>query len=87
MLFDDKTHLRIPGPTPIPPRVTRAMQQPMVGHRSEEASQLLIACSNKLKPVFGTQNQQPLIQQTPRAAGSCPYPQRGRIIEGESPKG
>ncbi|SFJ91936.1 pyridoxal-phosphate-dependent aminotransferase family protein [Thermoflavimicrobium dichotomicum] len=60
MLFAEKFQLRIPGPTPIPPSVQRAMNQPMIGHRSQEASQLVRECSDRLKPIFGT-NQQPLI--------------------------
>lgn len=54
MVFQDKFHLRIPGPTPIPPRVQQAMAKPMIGHRSNIASQLLQECINQLKPVFGT---------------------------------
>lgn len=46
--------LRIPGPTPIPPSVTRAMTQPMIGHRSEEAKELFKRVKEKVKPVFGT---------------------------------
>lgn len=53
-MISDKTRLRIPGPTPIPPRVVRAMSQPMIGHRSQECSQLIEELSNRLKPVFGT---------------------------------
>jgi aspartate aminotransferase-like enzyme len=54
MAFPEKLHLRIPGPTPIPPRVMQAMQKPMIGHRSEQASSLYLECSAKLKPIFGT---------------------------------
>lgn len=46
--------LRIPGPTPIPPSVNRAMMQPMIGHRSEEAKELFQRVKEKVKPVFGT---------------------------------
>lgn len=46
--------LRIPGPTPIPPSVNRAMTQPMIGHRSEEAKKLFERVKEKVKPVFGT---------------------------------
>lgn len=60
MPFKDKFHLRIPGPTPIPPQVQRAMSQPVIGHRSNLASRLIRECSERLKPVFGT-SQQPLI--------------------------
>jgi aspartate aminotransferase-like enzyme len=60
MAFSEKTHLRIPGPTPIPPRIQRAMQQPMIGHRSGLASELIVECSVKLKPIFGT-SESPLL--------------------------
>lgn len=46
--------LRIPGPTPIPPSVTRAMTKAMIGHRTKEAMDLLVGVKEKLKPVFGT---------------------------------
>ncbi|SFX80874.1 aspartate aminotransferase [Thermoactinomyces sp. DSM 45891] len=60
MPFNEKFHLRIPGPTPIPPRIQQAMTHPMIGHRSSEASTLIRECSDRLKRVFGTQ-QQPLL--------------------------
>lgn len=60
MTFSEKFYLRIPGPTPIPPRVQQAMNQPILGHRSQEASQLIDECSQRLKPIFGTK-QDPLI--------------------------
>ena len=53
-------HLRIPGPTPIPPRVQQAMNQPMIGHRSKECSALIHDLSNRLRLIFGTK-QNPLI--------------------------
>ncbi len=54
MVFQDKFHLRIPGPTPIPPRIQQAMAKPMIGHRSNIASKLLQECTSQLKPLFGT---------------------------------
>ncbi|SDZ09622.1 alanine--glyoxylate aminotransferase family protein [Thermoactinomyces sp. DSM 45892] len=60
MTFSEKFHLRIPGPTPIPSRVQQAMNQPIFGHRSQEATQLIRECSQLLKPIFGTQ-QDPLM--------------------------
>lgn len=60
MTFSAKFHLRIPGPTPIPPRVQQAMNQPILGHRSQESSRLIYECSQRLKPIFGTV-QDPLI--------------------------
>ncbi len=53
MLVDQQI-LRIPGPTPIPPAVQRAMNKPMIGHRSEETSTLLKNARPKLQKVFGT---------------------------------
>ncbi|GAA0367138.1 pyridoxal-phosphate-dependent aminotransferase family protein [Bacillus horti] len=53
MLPDHQT-LRIPGPTPIPPSVQKAMAQGMIGHRSSDFKQLLQEISPRLKPIFGT---------------------------------
>src|SRR5690625_3554520 len=46
--------LRIPGPTPIPPSVQRAMGQPMIGHRGQETKELIQRIKPKLSKVFGT---------------------------------
>lgn len=48
--------LRIPGPTPIPPRIQRAMSEPMIGHRGDEAKQLLQTIRPKLQSIFGTKD-------------------------------
>ncbi len=56
-MLPDQQILRIPGPTPIPPRVQRAMSQPMIGHRGDEAKELLEDITPKLKPVFGTEEE------------------------------
>lgn len=53
-MFEDKVILRIPGPTPIPPRVQQAMSRPMIGHRSGQFSKLFAETAAKLKPFFGT---------------------------------
>ncbi|WJQ84009.1 pyridoxal-phosphate-dependent aminotransferase family protein [Brevibacillus brevis] len=53
-MFADKMILRIPGPTPIPPRVQTAMNQPMIGHRSGKFSALFARTAERLKPYFGT---------------------------------
>lgn len=53
-MFTDKMILRIPGPTPIPPRVQMAMSQPMMGHRSGQFSSLFASTAERLKPYFGT---------------------------------
>ncbi|WP_082232010.1 pyridoxal-phosphate-dependent aminotransferase family protein [Halobacillus massiliensis] len=46
--------LQIPGPTPIPPSVNRAMSQPMIGHRGQKCKELLEDLAPRLKPIFGT---------------------------------
>ncbi|MCH5584296.1 alanine--glyoxylate aminotransferase family protein [Shimazuella sp. AN120528] len=60
MFIANKINLRIPGPTPIPPAVQAAMNKPMIGHRSGEASTLINEVSERLKPFFGT-NEPPLL--------------------------
>ncbi|TGB01246.1 pyridoxal-phosphate-dependent aminotransferase family protein [Halobacillus salinus] len=44
--------LHTPGPTPIPPSVERAMNQPMIGHRGEKCKELIQSIAPRLKPVF-----------------------------------
>jgi aspartate aminotransferase-like enzyme len=46
--------LRIPGPTPVPPSVERAMLSPMIGHRNQETKDLLRRLKPGLQKVFGT---------------------------------
>lgn len=48
-------HLRIPGPTPVAPRIQRAMNRPMVGHRSGEFSKMLTETLNRAKKLFQTE--------------------------------
>ena len=50
----DKPILRIPGPTPIPPKVEHAMSKPIIGHRSSEMKDLLSQIKPKLSKVLGT---------------------------------
>lgn len=47
-------HLRIPGPTPVAPRIQRAMSRPMVGHRSGDFSKLLMDTLTAAKKLFQT---------------------------------
>lgn len=53
-MLQDMSLLRIPGPSPIPPSVQRAMSQPMVGHRDPETKDLLMTIKPRLKAIFGT---------------------------------
>lgn len=56
-MLKDQHFLRIPGPTPIPPSVQRAMNQEMIGHRSKDFIQLLQSIGPRLKPIFGTEQE------------------------------
>src|SRR3989344_6999287 len=51
-----KTNLRIPGPTPLPARVRKALGRQMINHRGSEFADLLIDTTRKLKTVFQTKN-------------------------------
>ncbi len=53
-MFEEKTVLRIPGPTPVPPEVTRAMTHAMIGHRSGDFSSLLAEVEASLRDLFQT---------------------------------
>ena len=46
--------LRIPGPTPVPEEVLKAMAKPMINHRGPEFAQLLHDVTAKLKQLFMT---------------------------------
>jgi len=48
--------LRIPGPTPCPPEVLKAMAFPMINHRGPEFHQMLTDVTEDLKKVFQTRN-------------------------------
>ncbi|HEV2014006.1 MAG TPA: alanine--glyoxylate aminotransferase family protein [Candidatus Dormibacteraeota bacterium] len=48
--------LRIPGPTPVPARVQRAMDAPMINHRGPEFKALLPELESGLKWAFQTEN-------------------------------
>lgn len=56
-MLTDQQILRIPGPTPIPPSVERAMSQPMTGHRGTSTSSLISKIRPGLQRVFGTQQE------------------------------
>jgi aspartate aminotransferase-like enzyme len=48
--------LRVPGPTPCPPEVLKAMGWQMVNHRGPEFHQMLTDVTTDLKKVFQTKN-------------------------------
>ena len=51
-----QSQLRVPGPTPLPERVVRAMTRPMVDHRGPEFAEVLSEITSGAKRVFKTSN-------------------------------
>ena len=49
-----QTQLRIPGPTPLPERVVRSMNRPMIDHRGPEFATILAEITAGAKRVFRT---------------------------------
>ena len=50
------SQLRIPGPTPLPERIVRAMNRPMIDHRGPEFAAILAEVTAGAKRVFKTKN-------------------------------
>ena len=50
------TQLRIPGPTPLPERIVRAMNRPLIDHRGPEFAAILSEITAGAKRVFKTKN-------------------------------
>ncbi len=48
--------LRIPGPTPCPPEVLKAVGRQMIDHRGKEFKEILLRVTENLKTVFQTKN-------------------------------
>ncbi len=51
-----QTQLRIPGPTPLPERIVRSMNRPMIDHRGPEFAAILAEITAGAKRVFKTRN-------------------------------
>src|SRR5256886_4332686 len=49
-----QTQLRIPGPTPLPERVVRSMNRPMIDHRGPEFAAILAEVTSGARRVFKT---------------------------------
>jgi len=60
--------LQIPGPTPVPDRVLRAMDTPVIDHRGPEFSKLAKKCLEGIKTIFKTTN--PVIIYTATGTGA-----------------
>lgn len=67
-MLQDYSLLRIPGPTPVPPSVQRAMTKQMIGHRGKETQELIQRIRPKLQKVFGTKEEVVLISGSGTAA-------------------
>ncbi|MBI2869548.1 MAG: alanine--glyoxylate aminotransferase family protein [Chloroflexi bacterium] len=48
--------LRIPGPTPCPPEVLKALSRQMINHRGEEFRQIMVDVTDKVRQIFQTKN-------------------------------
>lgn len=55
-MFKEKQQLLLPGPTPVPPRVLRAMSEPMINHRGPEFKKILEETTAGVKKVMQTEN-------------------------------
>ncbi len=60
--------LHIPGPTPLPDRVLRAMDTPIIDHRGPEFARLAKKCLEGVKTIFKTTN--PVIIYTATGTGA-----------------
>ncbi|MBV8322111.1 MAG: aminotransferase class V-fold PLP-dependent enzyme, partial [Hyphomicrobiales bacterium] len=60
--------LHIPGPTPLPDRVLRAMDTPIIDHRGPEFAKLAKRCLEGIKTIFTTAN--PVINYTAPGTGA-----------------
>src|SRR6202051_4034352 len=60
--------LQIPGPTPLPDRVLRAMDTPIIDHRGPEFAKLARRCLDGIKSIFKTTN--PVIIYTATGTGA-----------------
>jgi alanine-glyoxylate transaminase/serine-glyoxylate transaminase/serine-pyruvate transaminase len=60
--------LHIPGPTPVPDRILRAMDTPIIDHRGPEFAKLTKRCLEGIKTIFKTT--QPVIIYTATGTGA-----------------
>src|SRR3569832_743284 len=60
--------LQIPGPSPVPDRILRAMDTPIIDHRGAECAKLAKRCLDGIKTIFKTTN--PVIIYTATGTGA-----------------
>ncbi|TMI31047.1 alanine--glyoxylate aminotransferase family protein [Candidatus Bathyarchaeota archaeon] len=63
--------LMLPGPTNVPPRVSRAMLKPLIGHRGPEFKQLHSDVLEKTKRVFETKGDVFILTSSGTGATEC----------------
>src|SRR6201985_787186 len=61
-------HLHIPGPTPVPDRVLRAMDTPLIDHRGPDFAKIARRALEGIKTIFKTTN--PVIIYTATGTGA-----------------
>src|SRR4026209_1699929 len=61
-------HLHLPGPTPLPDRVLRAMDTPIIDHRGPEFAKLTKRALEGIKTIFKTTN--PVVIYTETGTGA-----------------
>ncbi len=55
--MSDRTHLRVPGPTPLPDQVREAGSRQMINHRGPEFRELIGRVTTRLQAAFATENE------------------------------
>ena len=60
--------LQIPGPSPLPDRVMRAMDMPIIDHRGPDFAKLAKRCLDGIKSIFKTTN--PVVIYTATGTGA-----------------
>jgi alanine-glyoxylate transaminase/serine-glyoxylate transaminase/serine-pyruvate transaminase len=69
MIHTGRHFLQIPGPTNVPDRVLRAMDNPVIDHRSAEFAALGKEVLEGMRPIFGATG--PVIIYTGSGTGAC----------------
>ena len=75
--------LQIPGPTPVPDRILRAMDTPLIDHRGPEFHKLARRALDGIKTIFKTTN--PVIIYTATGTGAWEAALVNTLSPGESP--
>ena len=74
--------LHIPGPTPIPDRILRAMDTPIIDHRGPDFAKLARRCLDGIKTIFKTTNPVIIYTRPAPARGKALWSTRCRLATG-----